>query len=802
MKNPLSLSRKPQGPARRTGTASRGPKGSDAGAAVQAGPSQRRIAAAAIWLACAAAACAAAPDPGVLTLALDRGVEDGSAMVLDVSVRAGRIGKDVWGAAYGYNLNQHTGTVEVSESAAGVFRMSVKLPIEGDPVAPGGLATYDLAVARRGDEWTGTYTGFFNDVAVTGAVAGRVTAPGIREIPGVEPLQPGEHPRLIFRKSDGPVLKRRMETPEGKAILAMLNEKSPLRDVSQVSDRHVSWMAANWGAVYRLTGDTNAAQRARDILMSYVVTAPMPWDRKDIHHAPRLLGVALTYDLCYDAWDDTFRRLLGEYIRVAASELSRGMYEGFAMDDKTWDPAPWGHRNAIRMSCAGVAALAILGDPDTAGKPLPDAERILRVADRHVEQYLRLGVSQAGTGLEGDLPRDLALANGLLQFLHASRVARGRDFSGVNPMVIAGNILACRPSSNACDFALSSISVQASGLWPIGLGAVKPEWLPALKWCFDRDAGLQGKQHFGCAYPYQAAYALKNYPFDVEARPPGEVLPLFAADSANGHFVLRNRWQDADDAIVELFANARGLPPPKGKEDALSAGVFTVSGLGGVWLRGFAGVSRVNDKAGADILYAENDGRQTFVGMDLSGLYRPAPPKVKVRGGMTRDFKPIVKTQWQKDAIQEFLKTPVREKVPSGPKVAGAESTNRMIRHVAADLSGACGAPVLLAMVERSSDATPTRWRVPVPNLVPSADGFTAGDANGANLAGRIVAPGGARVQAGQIAGKGEYFLVMTLQQGAAPAARIEGTGLDARVVLGGRAVSFNGRRIVFGDAR
>jgi hypothetical protein len=42
----------------------------------------------------------------------------------------------------------------------------------------------------------------------------------------------------------------------------------------------------------------------------------------------------------------------------------------------------------------------------------------------------------------------------------------------------------------------------------------------------------------------------------------------------------------------------------------------------------------------------------------------------------------------------------------------------------------------------------------------------------------------------------------MTLQQGAAPAVRIEGTGLDARVVAGGRAVSFNGQRIVFGDAR
>jgi hypothetical protein len=766
-------------------------------------PRQRWFAAPAIFAACVWNCGAAPADTGTLTLTLDRGVEGESAMVLDLSARDGKFDRDVWGAAYGYNLNQHPGTLEVAESSADTVRCSVKLAIEGDTVAPDGVASYDISLARREGVFSGTFTGIFNDVAVTGAVTGRMSAPAVKDVKGHEPLQPAEHPRLIFRKRDLPELRKRMETPEGKAIAAMLNERSPLRDVSQVTDRHSSWMAANWGAIYQLTGDTNAPRQAREILMNETIMKPMPWDRKDIHHASRLLGIALAYDLCYDAWDDAFRRLLAEYIRISASELSKANYEGFGMDEKAWDPAPWGNRNAVRTACAGFAATAVSGDPDSAGKTLPDTDRILRVADRHVEQYLRLGVTQAGTGLEGTFLRDFALANGVLHFLHASRVARGRDFASVNPMLFAGNVLAARPAADGkFDFALSSISVQASGLWPIGLGTVPPELLPALKWCFDRDAGLLGKQHFGCAYPYQAAYALMNYPFGVQARPPAEALPLFSADPANGHFTLRNRWQDSADAIVEIYANVRGLPPPKGKEDDLSAGVVSVYGFGTNWLRGFAGASRMNDKTAASLLYAENDGRQAFVGMDLSDLYRPAPPKVKARGGMTRDFKPIVKSQWQKDAIQEFLKTPVREKVPAGSKGAGAESAARVIRHVAADISGACGSLVLVAIVERSSDAAPTRWRVPAPNLVATADGFLAGDAKGANLAGRIVAPGGARVQAGQIAGKGEYFLVMTLQRGAAPAARIEGTGLDARVVLGGRAVSFNGQRIVFGDAR
>ena len=43
-------------------------------------------------------------------------------------------------------------------------------------------------------------------------------------VPGWEPVKPGEHPRLFFRKSDLPALRTRAETPEGKSILARLRK--------------------------------------------------------------------------------------------------------------------------------------------------------------------------------------------------------------------------------------------------------------------------------------------------------------------------------------------------------------------------------------------------------------------------------------------------------------------------------------------------------------------------------------------------------------------------------------------------
>jgi ribosomal protein L34 len=262
----------------------------------------------------------------------------------------------------------------------GRWRLSVRVNIESDPIAPGGSATYevDLAPAAK-DEFRGTFTGTFLDTKVQGAVTGRVSPPslggvggGVRTVPGYELVQPGEHPRLIFRKKELEGLRRRMETPEGQAILAMLKTRAPLRDPlgSGITDRHTSWMAANWGAFWQLTGALDAARRAREVLMNEVITKPMPGDRKEIHHASRLLGIALTYDLCYDAWDEEFRRLVAEYIHVAALDLASGYHEGFQMSEDAFQPDPWGHRNAIRMACVGCAALAILGDEDSAMKPL------------------------------------------------------------------------------------------------------------------------------------------------------------------------------------------------------------------------------------------------------------------------------------------------------------------------------------------------------------------------------------------------------------------------------------------------
>jgi hypothetical protein len=422
-------------------------------------------------------------------------------MELEFSCRAGDWGKEVWGFAPGFNGAEHRGQAADFRRQGDTLQLVVKLEITGNSQAPGGTAEYRLELRREGDGFSGRYSGAFVGRKVEGAVEGRISESVARSAANFKALGAQEHPRLIFRPGDLAELKRRMETPEGRAIAAML-QTAPVRGVEQVDDRRSSWIAANWGVLHHLAGDKSAAEKARRILVEEVIRKPMPIDRAEIHLAFRLLGVALAYDLCYDAWDEEFRGLLAEYLHYSMLELRQGLHQGLLQEDIRLDP--WNHRNAIRVSVAGLAAIALLGETGLDGAMDAEARKTIESARRGVLRYLRLGLGPQGWCVEGDFYKKFALANGLLQFLHAGRVALGQDLSRASPALLAGYLPAADPLKQN----LSGVgvrAVQASGIWAMGLGSVPSEHLPPLKWCFDREAGLSGAKHFDCTYPYQGA---------------------------------------------------------------------------------------------------------------------------------------------------------------------------------------------------------------------------------------------------------------------------------------------------------
>jgi len=682
-----------------------------------------------------------------------------------------------------FNYARHRGVIDKADAAGDRIRLSVKLTIADDPCTPGGTAAYDIDLRRVAGpggkppaavRFAGTFSGSFLERGVAGRAEAQLAAPAAKPVAGFVPLKPGEHPRLIFRPADLPALRKRMETPVGKAIAEMLLTRSPLRSARQVDDRRASWMAANWGAIWQLTGDKEAAEKARRVLVDEVVKKPMPFDRADIHHAPRLLGAALAYDLCYDAWPPALRALVAEFLHREMLDLHRGINEGLAIN--AINPAPWGYRNAMRAGAVGCAAIALLGEKDPASNELAAAAPIADTAERDVISYLRRGLADTGWGLEGDFYKAFALSNGVLPFLQADRVARGRDLGEVNPMLLAGYVLQAPPGrgEDGLEFGISSISVQASGRWPMGLGSLPASLKPAMRWCFDRAVGLEGKGHFDCTYPYQAAYALADYPFDSSPAHPRDALPLLARDEPRGQIVFRSSWggpagDDANGFVTAVHLRG-GLLRGMTVERAGGAFDVTIAGLGRQWAAGTFGPPERNAWLGSALThFAQPRAGQLVLAADASRAYL-LDPTYRRRGQRPSKLPTSL------PGAVEFLR------VPGSFQDTGIRS----LRHLAVDYSGACGSPALLAFVDICQNAAGEPWQLPIPNIRWRGSRFTAesDEAPGLSLTGIVAAPAAVRPRREGIGGANDYFVVFTIQRGPAPQFDSAGTGLQAAVTV------------------
>jgi len=304
-----------------------------------------------------------------LTGACARGDREAADLHLDLTLDQGTWGDDVWGYAmtYGplgrhvrsFGKGDHDGRLEDVREADGATRLAIAMDFKGGGWSSAGMKTvaegrYVLRVRRTGNEFTGDFTGVFGDARVAGKVAGRIGPPMCRAVAGHEPLAPGEHPRLIFRKRSLPEIRRRAtETPEGRAIVSQLKKRlaEPLKWGPRVPPR----VAAGHGVLYALTDDKTHAARARAIVEQMMNGKGS--DPKMIRRAPRAMGVALAYDLCYNGWDEAFRRKVTNWLEQAALDIFNGGKSGGLNEH------PFSNWMGIAYSSAGTIAIAILGDP-------------------------------------------------------------------------------------------------------------------------------------------------------------------------------------------------------------------------------------------------------------------------------------------------------------------------------------------------------------------------------------------------------------------------------------------------------
>jgi hypothetical protein len=234
----------------------------------------------------------------------------------------------------------HGGRVVESTLTDNEIQLALELEVAGDYTrVPWGRASYRVTLQRQADgRFAGSQAGTYLGVEVKGDAEATLPPPR-RKMPDYVPVQPGEHPRILFRKSDLQALRERAKTPFGQAALAAMKGPAAL------------------GLKYQLTGDERLAQECMGPVIQLMAEGIYSDHRTRVGDKANQIAVA--YDCCYAAWPDRFKRLVeGYFARLIRNTFHQ--HEDFLSTGINWHVCSnW---SAPIYMGAGYAGLALWGE--------------------------------------------------------------------------------------------------------------------------------------------------------------------------------------------------------------------------------------------------------------------------------------------------------------------------------------------------------------------------------------------------------------------------------------------------------
>ncbi len=506
-----------------------------------------------------------------------------------------------------YNQMDHEAVVESQTDADGTILLDVAVQVNPDPWIPGGQGKYQIRLKREGRQFTGHFTGTFRGRDVKGeATAMQMPYPWPSVVDSVAPAKPGEHPRLLFRKSDLPALRAKMQTPQGQAILARLkqtlgggesmpNHYQRARRAYGGESRNLPvgaytlWHGMGFGFLYQLTGEQKyaelarqcvdkalAGQRDRDPRYSWV----QPGGK--LRAGSSYAAIAMAYDLCYDAWDPPYRRKIAKAIQdkvflpgrpdLKTRALAEPVEVGLVFKTGGGQHAPWSNHYGAWNGGGGSAILAILGDEGTDDEI---TRRCHRIFLRRAKRALRVGYGHSAWFYEGHHGGRLSSNTGLITYLIHLRTSMGLDLVKNCPeaqwlvgkhlfeVYRQGNRLLCPEKGIYANGRFERGGMSTGGDFARGFGVAPDYQKPAIKWFFNHvvEPG-KTKTYDAIRYPHHAVLAYLFWPTEPE-RNPAELVGKVLRDPKVGYYVFRSGWTGTDDDVLAAVyrggATLRGM---------------------------------------------------------------------------------------------------------------------------------------------------------------------------------------------------------------------------------------------------
>ena len=563
------------------------------------------------------------------------------------------------------------------------------------------------------------------------------------DVPGWAGLQSGEHPRLVFRKPDLPRLKKRAESPEGRAMIGRLK--------TLLDGDFTLWHPAGYGLLYQLTGEMQYADKAKALCTGVLDNKKR--DAKDnrygfynpgsggaLRAGPAVGAIGLAYDLNYDGWDEDFRK------KVAKAILDNPFTQ--SIPDQGPIMPSCNHYGAA-VGGVGLGLLAVRGDPGVDGGKI---EALLAKVVKEVHDEIAIGYGDRGYYFEGHQCGRISSNTGLLPFLQAYRVAAGKDLVGKkdNARWLAAKWIyefALDPDGKYTNAqrGMYCRNFPRGGMWSeqgdfaLGFGVCPDEYVPALKWVYNHEVDPGMEKTFDILdYPHQAVYALANWPLDAPEKNPEETLPRVLHDTAAGYVVFRNGWSETPGKDICVSALLGTHPTHENGRGMASGGSVYVYGKGLGWGSQFA--------------------NYRFPGM----FYSSYPTYAKFE----KDGSGVVSALCYGEKLNKFS--------------LSVDEASKNPTSLAVDFSGASGAELLAAMVGPMVGNQVEYWMDIRPARIADVkgqDGYVT------------------KTTEVTLAGKKAY--VMTLQKGDPPQVKQDG----GTVVVGGQVISFDGQKLILNPA-
>lgn len=504
---------------------------------------------------------------------------------------------------------------------------------------------------------------------------------------GGEPPAGPVHPRLVFTAEQVPGLRAAAQTADGKAMVAALERGLRL----EVDGLTVGTLAAGHALQYVLTGDAEHAGRSRAMVeralagVAYRDSPPL-WNARDfkmIFRTRAAVDVALAYDLCFDAWPADFRERVASELAARAREFARGGGGGF-------NNRPYSNWMVNTKAAGGFLALAVRGDPGAGA----DLDHVHASARKAFFASVADAYGPGGWCCEGFNYLRYPLTTSGFAYLHALRLSEGRCVVKGTPaehfarLYVHHLVAPTRPGQRPY-VPFFGLNYPQTGASPSGfdqmwersvwrsadlhllLDSAPLEHRPAVLWTLREVFGPAGDGTWDLYHPSSVIFALTHLAGygETAAENPGKRFSRLLADARFGYFVLRNRWQDADDCLLAVHAN---LLPRRASYSFQDAGSFRLYSHGTRWAdqasradRGWsheAGISRAlenvvqiagtNGWPGGRILHLDDatDGR-LLICMDLSSAYSAGKDLRDARPGKIRATRCVAAEMTGRDGL-------------------------------------------------------------------------------------------------------------------------------------------------------